>query len=178
MTPSPYHRQVYADSSPAIALRHAGHYIRIQGFTAVNELLFADFPQRLDLVAKQCRLLIFLTISRFFHLGGDCLKYLGLFSIQEKLGVPRVLRISALTDQINAGPAAAVDLVEQARPGTVAENSILARAQPKDLLQKLDAFPHHPRVGKRAEVMVLLVQRATVKAEPRETMPGQDYVWI
>ena len=68
--------------------------------------------------------------------------------------------------------------MQQTGPRAVLESRILAGAQSKHPLQQVNALAHRRRMGKRAEVAVLLVQGATVKSQPRELRPAQHQVGI
>ncbi len=89
-----------------------------------------------------------------------------------------VLGVSRFAHQIDAGRRAAPDLVQQAGSRAVGKHRVLAGAEAEHLLQQLDALPHRPGVGKRAEVMVLAVEAAAMKSETRKAVPGQHEIWI
>ncbi len=81
-----------------------------------------------------------------------------------------VARVVGLRDQPDAGPRAALDLVQQAGPRAVGEDRVLAGAQAEDLLHQLDRLLDGPRIGVGAEVAVLAVHRAAEVAHARKTL--------
>jgi hypothetical protein len=164
------HREVDAG---AAALDLDGEDVGVDDARAgvvLDRLLMQHARQRADPVAQLCCLLELERLGARRHLRLQRVDQLLLLARQESLGVGDVLGVVLGRDVADARPRAALDLVEQARPRPVGEHSVLAGAQVKDLLQQLDRVFHRPRGRERAEVAVLLVDRATVVGDPRKAM--------
>ena len=64
-----------------------------------------------------------------------------------------------------------MDLVQQARARAIGESAVGASAQAKRALQRIDAFAHRARIGKRPETIRAF--RAAIKMQPRIRMRRQ-----
>ena len=134
--------------------------------------------QRGDLVAHDGRLLELERLGIGMHLLLERGHQLGLSATQELRGIVDIDRIVFFADQVHAGSAAAIDLVQQAGARAVLEDRVLAGAQQEDLLQDLHRLLHRPCAGKRTEVLVLLVDCAAVIGHARIVAAGQLQVGI
>ena len=88
--------------------------------------------------------------------------------------LPDQLVIVVERDLAGAGPRAALDLVEKARPGAVGEIAVGAGAQQKGALQRVHGAEDRPGAGERTEIVALDAARAAVLDEPRGGMIGAD----
>ncbi len=161
------HRQVDAGAAAVdLDREHVGVDDPAAG-VVLDRLLVQHAGQRADPVADLGRLLELERLGALHHLGLQRVHQLLLLALQEALGVGDVLGIVLDRDVVDARARAALDLIEQARPRAVREHRVLAGAQVKHLLHQLDRVLHRPGGRKRAEVAVLLVDRAAVVGDPR-----------
>jgi hypothetical protein len=79
--------------------------------------------------------------------------------------------IPLIGDKPNTRCTAALNLVQKARSGPIRKNVVGAVTQPKDTLQNLNALLYSPGIGKRAEVVGLLVNSTAVIGNAGITMP-------
>ena len=136
----------------------------------LDRLLVQHARQRADLVPDLGRLLELQRLGARHHLRLQRIHQLLLLALQEALGVGDVARVVVGRDVVDARARAALDLVEQARPGAVGEHRVLAGAQVEHLLDQLDRVLHRPGGRERAEVAVLLVDRAAVVGDARKAV--------
>ena len=166
MSPAPHHHQV--DAHHAL-LFIAGDDVRIRPAAAADVLLFLHPAQGPDLVAVQRSFLVTELLRRQLHFFGDGFHHLLVLALHEQRGIVHIGTIALRIDQTHAGRGAALDLVQQAGARAVAEHAVLAGAQAEHLLQQLDALLDRAGIGKGAEILVALVLRAAIVAEPRES---------
>ena len=126
--------------------------------------------ERADAVAQLGRLLELERVGTRRHLRLERVDQLLLLALQEALGVGDVARVVVARDVVDARARAALDLVQQARPRAVREHRVLAGAQVEHLLDQLDRVLHRPGGRERAEVAMLLVDRAAVVGDAWEAM--------
>src|SRR3954453_12142929 len=88
------------------------------------------------------------------HALGELPDHVVLASFEEQHRVAHVLGVLLRGYLARARRRAALDLVQQAWARAVLEHGVLASAQTKNALQKLDAFAHRISMGERAEVAV------------------------
>ncbi len=69
---------------------------------------------------------------------------------------------------------AALDLVEQARPGSMGEETVRAGAQEKRPLQRVQGAENGASAGERAEIVAGDIARAAMLDQPRGGMAGAD----
>ena len=152
--------------------------IDVFALAARNELFFLDLVQRMNLVAIDRRLLEGQPGCRFFHglLQAPC--HLLLTPEQEHGGQLHVGGIVSGRDQIDAGAAATLDLVQQTRPRTVSKDAVLTGAQAEHLLQQVNTVAHGPGRGIGTEIIGAAIGIAAEKAEPRVVAPGQDNIGV
>ena len=161
------HRQIDAGAAAVdLDREHVGVDDAAAG-VVLDRLLVQHARQRADPVADLGRLLELQRLGALQHLGLERIHQLLLLALQEALGVGDVLGVVLDRDVVDARPRAALDLVQQARPGAVGEHRVLAGAQVKHLLHQLDRILHRPGGRERAEVAVLLVDRAAVVGDAR-----------
>jgi len=84
--------------------------------------------------------------------------------------VAHVLRVGLQRDVTDAGRAAALDLVLQTGPGTVAEEGVLALTQLEELLQQPQCLTHRTRARVRPEVTPSPVAGSPVQRQARERL--------
>ena len=84
------------------------------------------------------------------------------------------LRIVVERDFAGAGRRAALDLVEQARPGSIGVKTVRAGAQEKRPLQRVQGAKHRAGAGERAEIVAGQAARAAMLDQPRRRMIGAD----
>ena len=170
MAAAAHHRQVDAGAAAVdLDREHVGVDDAAAG-VVLDRLLVQHARQRADLVPDLGRLLELQRLGARHHLRLQRIHQLLLLALQEALGIDDVACVVVGRDVVDAGRRAALDLVEQARPGAVGEHRVLARAQVKDLLDQLDRVLHRPGGRERAEVAVLLVDRAAVVGDAREAV--------
>jgi hypothetical protein len=140
--------------------------------SGVHRLLVQHLGQRAHLVAQLGGLLEFELLGMRQH---ALLQLPAARLACRRAGTPRRCarpRVVLRGDQLHAGTRAALDLVQQAGPGSVGEHRVLAGAQAEHLLQQLDGFLHRPGARIRPEVAVLAVDRAAVVATRGNTSGG------
>jgi hypothetical protein len=164
------HRQVDAGAAAVDLDREDVGVDRPSAGVVLDRLLVQDARQRADLVPDLGRLLELQRVGARHHLRLQRVHQLLLLALQEALGVGDVARVVLGRDVVDAGARAALDLVQQARPRPVGEHRVLAGAQVEHLLDQLDRVLHRPGGRKRAEVAVLLVDRAAVVGDARKAM--------
>ena len=158
-----HHGQVHAGLA---ALHLHGQDVHVLVRPGLHRLLVQDFGQRAHLVAQLGRLFELQPLGMLHHPRLEPLQHrLGL-PVQESLGVVHVLPVVLRRDQVHARRRAALDLVQQARPGAIGEHGVLAGAQPEYLLQQLDRLLDRPGAGIGAEVAVPAVDRPPVIGHP------------
>ena len=69
---------------------------------------------------------------------------------------------------------AALDLVEQARPGSIGVKTVRAGAQEKRPLQRVEGAKHRARARERTEIVADEIARAAMLDQPRCGMSGAD----
>ena len=170
VAPPTHHGQVDAGSA---ALRHHRQHVHILVAHTFDRLLVQHGRQRGDLVAYFSRLFVLQALCvghhAFLQVGHD---HFGLTQ-QEALGLGHRTAIVFLTDQIDTGPAAPFDLIQQARTGSVVVDRIFASAQQEHFLQQLDGLFDRPRIWIGSKVAVLFVDRATIIGDARNVV-GHD----
>ena len=105
-----------------------------------------------DLVAQLGGLFELQGLRRALHVVGQSHQQLPRFALQEHLGPLDLLRVVLLADQTHAGAGAAVDLVLQAGPGTIAEIAVLALPDLEYALQEMQRLAHRTGARVRTEV--------------------------
>ncbi len=167
--PAAHHGQVHAG---AAALHAHGQNVHILVVDGLDGLLVQHARQSLNLVAHLGRLFKLQLVGMRHHSRLQRLQQFLGFTTQQGLGVLHVGGIGLGRNQFHAGPRAALDLIEQARPRAVGKNRVFAGAQPEHLLQQLDGFFHRPGAGIGAEIAVLFVYRAAVIGHARKQLAG------
>ena len=102
------------------------------------------------------------------HLHLDLLLHRARLAAEELLRLGDQLGIAFLVDAPHARRAAALDLVEQARPVAPGEEAVGAAPQQEQLLQRVDRHVDRPGAGERAVVVALRAPRAAVLGDARE----------
>ena len=150
------------------ALRSRRDDVDVAGRRAFHELPRLQRLQAADLVANARRALEFERGRRRLHLRLQLDQHFIRLAAQEQRRAFDVVAIFLFADEAHAGRGAALDLVEHARPRTVGEHRVLARAQHEDLLQRRDAVADRARAGERSEVPVAAIERAAMEAQLRK----------
>src|SRR6266704_499932 len=130
------HHQV--DRSQAL-LRRRSDDVDIARSRALDELARLQLLQSGDLVANLRRALECKRRRSLVHLPLQMLEHLRRLALQEERRVLYVLLVLAFRDQPDAGPRAALDLIEHAGPRAIGEHAGLAGAQLEHLLQQRHA---------------------------------------
>ena len=100
-------------------------------------------------------------------------------ALEKQLGEAHVAAVILLAHQAHAGAGAALDLILQAGPRTVAEETVLALTHPKGFLQKHQAIPHHVGVGIGAKIAALPAFDAAMEGEARIGLPlRQEHIGV
>src|SRR5213078_1965582 len=159
-------------------LRRRGDDVDIARSRALDELARLQLLQSGDLVANLRRALECKRRRSLVHLPLQMLEHLGRLALQEERRVLYVLLVLAFSDQPDAGPRAALDLIEHAGPRAIGEHAGLAGAQLEHLLQQRHALTHRAGARKWPEIRVRLVQLAAMEPELREALAGQAKVGI
>ncbi|KAG1386341.1 hypothetical protein G6F59_016911 [Rhizopus arrhizus] len=126
--------------------------------------------KRTHLVAQRRGFLEAQLARRLLHAGLELAHHVFGFAIQKAHRALHVAFVFRRFDRAHAGRRTAPDLMQQTGPRAVGEDGVLTGAQPKDLLQDLDGFPHGPGVGERPEVLAPLVRRAAIVGDARPFM--------
>ena len=84
------------------------------------------------------------------------------------------VRVVVERDLAGARRRAALDLVEQARPGSIGVKTVRAGAQEKRALQRVEGAKHRAGARERAEIVAGQAARAAMLDEPRRRMTGAD----
>src|SRR6266852_4722246 len=144
----------------------------------VGVLALADLDEGLDLVAVDRRFLVAPRVGSLLHAGLEPLEGGVAAALEIELRALDVFRVGGRADTAHAGRGAASDLIEEAGPRAVLEDRVFTGAQPEHSLQEPDALAQRAGVRKRTEVLMGLVHRAAVKAEPREIPAAHHQVGI
>ena len=107
------------------------------------------------------------------HARLELLQQLLGFAAQHRLGVRHVGRVGLGRDQVDTGPRAALDLIEQARSRAIGEHRVLTGAQPEHLLQQQDGFLDRPGTWVGTEVAMAFVHRAAVIGHAWKLLTGR-----
>ena len=136
-----------------------------------GEVTLAHGGEGADFVAQQGRLFESLRARVGLHLRLQFGFDLAAAAAQKTARARGVGGVSGGRDFVHARRAATVDLVQQARARAVGESAVGASAQAKRALQRIDAFAHRARIGKRPEAIRAF--RAAIKMQPRIRMRRQ-----
>jgi len=121
----------------ADALFHdAGNNVEV-AVIAAHVLLVQDALQARDLIAIARRLLVLQMCRGLLHARHQLVDDLGVLAFQKQGRVAHILQIRFLAHQADARRRAALDLILQTRPRTVAVKHILALAHRKNLLHQM-----------------------------------------
>ena len=164
MPAAAHHRQVHAGTP---ALHPHRQDVRVVIRLRLHRLLVQHLGQRRNLIAHFCRLFELQRRGVRLHARLQVLQQGLRVALQKGLRVAHVLHIVLRRDQAHAGPGAALDLVQKAGPGAVAEDRVFAGAQAKHLLQQLYRLLHRPGAGIGSEKPVSLVHATAVIAHAR-----------
>ena len=150
----------HPDSFPAAYRDHVDVAPR-----AVDVLAFLDPAQARDLVPVAGRELEVETPRRGFHALDQLIDH-GLAPAFEEHGrMPDVVGVVGPVDEPHARSAAAIDLILEAGPGTVAEERIRALPDAEQLVDEGDGLAHGPGVRVGTEVPDARAPRSAVKDE-------------
>ena len=103
-------------------------------------------------VAQLGRVLEFQARARGVHRLGQVVHQFAAAPFEEQRGAAHACVVVAGRDQADAGRAATADLVLQAGPAAVPEDTVLAGAQLEHLLHQIHRLAHRARARIRAEV--------------------------
>ena len=159
VTSTPHHGQVDAS---AAALHPHGQDVDVFFLCGVHRLLVQHVRQGADLVADLGGLLVLHALGVRHHPSLQVVEHGLLLAQEEALGLAHVAAVVLFADQAHAGATAALDLIEQTRPGAVVVDGVFAGAKHEHLLQQQDAALDRPGVRVRPVVAVLLFDPASV----------------
>jgi hypothetical protein len=123
-----------------------------------------------DLVADRRRALEGEFRARAFHRRDEFAHDRFGLAVEEHLGVAHALGVRGFVDEADARRRAALDLVLQARPRTVAEVAVFAVADAKQLLDEFQTLAHRARARERAEIAAAFVARAAMEFQARKRL--------
>ena len=129
-----------------------------------------DPCQRLDAIAKLRRLFELQGVTGFLHLPRQTALDRPAVAGQESARLLDEGRVFGLADAVDAGRAAALDLMQEAGPRAVREHRVRTRPKQEGLLQDAQRLVDRPRRSKRAEIVPLSAMGAAVLEHPRESM--------
>ncbi len=142
----------------------AGGAFGVDGLAALNE------GQRLQPVTQHRRCLEVHGFRRRLHRLGQLLLRLLRAARQEALGVLHQLCVADVIDAAHTRRRAALDLVEQAGPRTVGEETVRTAPEQEHLLQRVQRGIHRAGAGERAIIAALGRPRAAMLGNTREIM--------
>src|SRR5258708_8851236 len=87
---------------------------------------------------------------------------------EERRGLVDELAVARLVDAPDARSRAALDLVEQARPGARREHRVRARAQQERTLQRGERLVDRAPPPEGAEILAVLLSGPPLPVDPRE----------
>src|SRR4029077_18917347 len=122
---------------------------------------------RLDLVAQPGRLLEPLGVSGGVHPAPERAHDLAVPSLEEEHHLAEVLLVRFAIDREHAGAEAALDVVLDARPATVAEHGVATRAQREDLAYRVERVADGGRTREGAEVAATVLDDPARDEDPR-----------
>ena len=99
---------------------------------------------------------------------------LGRFAAQEMLRVGNKFAIAIRANALDAGPGTALDLVKEARPVPVVEETVRAGTEQEEFLQRIDCGVDRAGAGERAVIIALGLAGAPVLLDAREGMIGSQ----
>ena len=140
----------YADAQPARLLRQRKDIGVAIG--VVDVLLLLQSPQLLNLIPQPGGFLEIEGIARALHAGSQLLRDLLAAPLEAHHGVLYILAVVGFADVVDAGRAAALDLVLQAGSLAMGEHAVFAVADAKDLLHQRKALAHRGGAGVGAQV--------------------------
>ena len=135
-------------------------------------LVLLDTSEVSDLVPVTCGPLELKGGRGRLHLLFESRQHVAALALEKHDGQADVLRVLLAADQADAGRAAAVDLVLQARSRAVLEEAVLAGTNAEESLQDVEAVAHGRRARKRPEVPTAFLG-AAMEGKPRERMVCQ-----
>jgi hypothetical protein len=164
VAPAAHHGQVDA-GTPALHLD--GQDVGVSFAVRFHGLLVQHARQRRDLVAQLGRLLELQLSACAIMRASSVQHLLGVAAQESARRAARPARTASALIRPTQGPEQR--LIWYSRQGRVrlAEHRVLAGAQPKHLLQQLDALLDRPGAGVGAEVAVLFVHRTPVVGHAR-----------
>ena len=112
------------------------------------------------------------------HLGLERTHELGLATTQKLRGIIDINGVIVFADQVDAWPAAAIDLMQQTGPGAVGKNRVLASTQQEDFLQNLHGLFDCPRTWERTKVLIFFINCAAIVGHARKITTRQFQVGI
>ncbi len=149
-----------------------GDQIGIDDPRHVNVLMALDHGQSADAVADQPRRLEVERRRRRLHLCREPPLHRTAAARQKGVRLLDQPGIVLAADAADAGRAAPLDLMQQARPGAVGEDAVAARAQEKGLLQRDQGAVDRAGRGERAEIAAARALRAAVLGQLRKVVIG------
>ena len=140
------------DAGEAALLMH-GKDVGLLDGARIDALLRLDRRQRGETIAVDRGVLEIERRGRFLHCRGELVLDRLAAAGQERVGLAHQRRVIAELDLLGARRRAALDLIEQTRPGAAFEERIAARAQQKRALQGVDGAVDRPHRGERAVIL-------------------------
>ncbi len=134
----------------------------------MHRLAALDVSQRAQAVAVDGRKLVILLFRRFGHQLAEPRLDVGRLPGEEVLRIVDQLAICLSLDPPDARRRAATDLVQQARPRPVLEETVRTAPQQEQLLQRIQRPRHRPGAGERPIILPLDPPRAAMLLHSRE----------
>jgi hypothetical protein len=154
------------------ALLVGGDHVGIDEAGDVDVLVALHQRERADAVADHRRRLEIAGIGGGLHLAGEALQHGVALAGEKGARLFGQGGIAVAVDLPDAGRAAPLDLIEQARAGAVGEDAVAARAQQERLLQRDQRAVDRAGRGERAEIAAGPGLRAAVLGDLREVVAG------
>ena len=156
------------------ALLMQGKDVRLLDAARIDPLVRLNRRERGQAVAVDGGMLEVERERGLFHLGGELILDRLAAAGEEGDGLAHQHRILREVDLVGARRRAALDLMQQARPGAALEERVAARAQQERALQRVDRAVDGPDRGERSEIVARPRARAAVLEDLRRPMIGRD----
>ena len=157
---------------PALLVQR--HDVGLLDALGVDPLVRLHAGQRPDAVAERRGALELHRPAGVGHRRREAFLHPGRAAAEEQHGVLDQRAVVGLADQPDAGRAAALDLVQQARPRPALEHRVGAGAQQEGLLQLVQRPVDAAGRGERAEVAARVLPQAAMLLDLRKAMVAGD----
>src|SRR5882672_5204420 len=151
-------KEEYLDAEKAAVLEDREN-IRLLDIARIDVLVRLHGRQRREPIAQYGGALEIERLGRLVHFACEIFLYGAAPARQELLRLPHQLVIGGARYLARAGRRAALDLVEQARPGAAVEHGIRAGQDQEGALQRRDSAVHRVDRRERPEIVAVAVAR-------------------